>query len=150
MGLPDSSGGASASRAADLEVSGELLTTFVNRVDAVLRKLQESAGNPTKVSAQGIRKTSLGNVPDASTFPEAHRLYEQYDRVHQELTSLSKTLHLQIEATGIAVQGAAHGFDSLEEEQRQRFWAIQAEIRDIEQAQSNRAHTQDSKTGWSL
>ncbi|MFF0159541.1 hypothetical protein ACFYRY_18695 [Streptomyces sp. NPDC005263] len=146
MGLPDSSGGASASRAADLEVSGELLTQFVNRVDAVLRKLQASAGNPTKVSAQGIRKTSLGNVPDTSTFPEAHRLYEQYDRVHQELTSLSKTLHLQIEATGIAVQGAAHGFDNLEEEQRQRFWAIQTEIRDIQQAQGNRLHTHDSKT----
>ncbi|MEV2217928.1 hypothetical protein AB0H86_41975 [Streptomyces sp. NPDC050997] len=146
MGLPDSTGGASASRAADLEVSGELLTDFVNRVDAVLRKLGESAGNPTKVSAQGIRKASLGNVSDAATFPEAHSLYMQYERVHQELTSLSKTLHLQIEATGIAVQGAAHGFDGLEEEQRQRFWAIQAEIRGIQQAQGDRLHTHDSKT----
>ena len=150
MGLPDSTGGASASRAADLEVSGELLTSFVNRVDAVLRKLQESAGNPAKVSAQGIKKASLSNMSDASAFPEAQGLYEQYNRVHQELTSLSKTLHLQIEATGIAVQGAAHGFDKLEEEQRQRFWAIQAEIRDIQQAQGNRLHTHDSKTGARL
>jgi hypothetical protein len=150
VGLPDSTGGASASSAADLEVSGELLTQFVNRVDAVLRKLEESAGNPTKVSAQGIRKTSLSSGSGDATFPEAVRLYEQYDRVHQELTSLSRTLHLQIEATGIAVQGAANGFDALEEEQRQRFWAIQAEIRDLQEAKDDRLHSHDAKTGARL
>ncbi|GAX51471.1 hypothetical protein AQJ27_21880 [Streptomyces olivochromogenes] len=142
----DMVGGVSATRAADLETSGELLTAFVNRVDAVLRDLEGSAGNPTKVSAQGIRLTSLSNGSEG-VFPEAHDLYKQYDRVHQELTSLSKTLHLQIEATGIAVQGAAHGFDKLEEEQRQRFWAIQAEIQDIQDAKDGKLQTRDSKTG---
>ena len=80
------------------------------------------------MSAQGIRKTSLSNGP-APTFPEATNLYDQYHRVHEELTFLSKTLHLQIEATAIAVQGAAHGFENLEEEQRQRFWAVPEGVR---------------------
>lgn len=142
----DMVGGVSATRAADLEVSGDLLTAFVSRVDAVLRDLEGSAGNPTKVGAQGIRKSSLSSASE-SVFPEAYNLYAQYDRVHQELTSLSKTLHLQIEATGIAVQGAAHGFDKLEEEQRQRFWAIQAEIRDIQDVKDHKQHTHGSKTG---
>lgn len=123
----DMVGGVSATRAANLEASGEALDKFVNRVDAVLSALESSAGNPTKVGAQTIRPTSLTSG-SASVFPEAHGLYNQYNRVHAELTSLSKSLHLQIEAIGIAVQGAHRGFDKLEEEQRQRFWAIQMEI----------------------
>jgi hypothetical protein len=35
-----------------------------------------------------------------AAFPEAQGPYDQYTRVHQELTVLSKTLHLQIEAIG--------------------------------------------------
>ncbi|WLW51821.1 hypothetical protein [Streptomyces sp. YU58] len=149
MGLPDSTGGASATGAKDLEVSGELLKDFVKRVDAVLRQLEGSAGNPTKVSAQGIKKTSLSSG-SAPAFPEATNLYDQYHRVHDELTFLSKTLHLQIEATAIAVQGAAHGFESLEEEQRQRFWAIQSEIQDMQDARDGKLHSNEAKTGARL
>jgi hypothetical protein len=59
-------------------------------------------------------------------------LYEQYNAVHERLTTLSKTLHLQIEAIGIAVQGAHQGFENLEEEQRRRFWEIQMEIKGLQ------------------
>ncbi|MFD7438973.1 hypothetical protein [Streptomyces sp. NPDC059861] len=121
----------SAARAADLEASGEALGDFVSRVDAVLRTLEESAGNPSRVGAQTIRATSLSNGR-ADVFPEAHSLYTQYNNVHEHLTTLSKTLHLQIEAIGIAVKGASIGFDKLEEEQRRRFWAIQWEIDQIQ------------------
>ncbi|MFC0056903.1 hypothetical protein [Streptomyces actinomycinicus] len=120
----------SATRAANLEASGHALDKFVGQVDEVLGALEKSAGNPTKVSAQTIRSTSLTSGAE-SVFPEAHGLYKQYTRVHHELTTLSKTLHLQIEAIGIAVHGAHKGFDSLEEEQRQRFWAIQTEIKEL-------------------
>ncbi|AKJ10397.1 hypothetical protein ABB07_10305 [Streptomyces incarnatus] len=123
----DMVGGVSATRAANLEASGEALDAFVKRVDNVLKTLEGSAGNPAKVEAQKIRPTSLTSGA-ADIFPEAHGLYHQYTRVHDELTKLSRNLHLQIEAIGIAVQGAHVGFDNLEEEQRQRFWAIQAQI----------------------
>ncbi|MDX3846397.1 hypothetical protein ACSCB1_12995 [Streptomyces europaeiscabiei] len=139
----DMAGGVSAARAANLEVSGEALDKFVKRVDAVLRDLETSAGNPTKVGAQTIRPTSLSAGADG-IFPEAGGLYAQYDRVHQELTFLSKTLHLQIEATAIAVQGAHRGFDNLEEELRQRFYAIQGQIREI---QDGKQRTNDGRSG---
>ncbi|WP_216589783.1 hypothetical protein [Streptomyces brasiliscabiei] len=138
-------GGVSAARAANLEASGEALDKFVKRVDAVLRDLETSAGNPTKVGAQTIRATSLSTGAD-SVFPEAHGLYAQYNRVHQELTSLSKTLHLQIEATAIAVQGAHRGFDNLEEELRRRFYAIQGEIKEIQDAKGGQQRVGDSRT----
>ncbi|WP_328836753.1 hypothetical protein [Streptomyces europaeiscabiei] len=141
----DMAGGVSAARAANLEASGEALDKFVKRVDAVLRDLETSAGNPTKVGAQTIRSTSLSAGADG-VFPEADGLYTQYNRVHQELTSLSKTLHLQIEATAIAVQGAHRGFDNLEEELRQRFYAIQGEIREIQDAKDGKQRVGDDRT----
>jgi hypothetical protein len=130
-------GGVSAARAANLEVSGEALTTFMKRVDAVLRNLESSAGSPNRVGAQTINRGSLSC--GSGGFQEAHDLYEQYHAVHAKLTSLSKTLHLQIEAIGIAVLGAHRGFGNLEQEQRRRFWEIQAEIRTL-QPKSKHAH----------
>jgi hypothetical protein len=59
---------------------------------------------------------------------------------------LSKVLHLQIEAIGIAVRGAQHGFDNLEEDQRRRFWQIQVQIRDLQAKQG----PNDSKGGATL
>nr|WP_307718364.1 hypothetical protein [Streptomyces sp. JHA26] len=134
----------SAARAANLEVTGEALSTFVKRVDAVLSNLEGSPGNPTRVGAQTIKSTSLAQDPAA--FPEAHALYVQYNQVHEKLTSLSKTLHLQIEAIGIAVRGAHVGFDNLEEEQRRRFWAIQLQIKGLADDRK-RAEGEDSAGG---
>ncbi|MFF8596860.1 hypothetical protein ACF061_36675 [Streptomyces sp. NPDC015220] len=142
----DMVGGVSTTRAANLEASGEALATFVKRVDAVLRDLEGSAGAPTKVGAQTIRLSSL-SAGSESVFPEAHDLYTQYRSVHEELISLSKTLHLQIEAIGIAVQGADHGFENLEEEQRRRFWEIQTQIKEI---QDPKQRSNDAKGGATL
>ena len=142
----DMVGGVSAARAANLEVTGEALSTFVKRVDGVLTTLEGSPGNPTRVGAQTIKPGSLAGNPSA--FPEAHDLYLQYNQVHEKLTSLSKTLHLQIEAIGIAVRGAHVGFDNLEEEQRRRFYAIQMQIKGLQDAGDGKQRTEgDNTTG---
>ncbi|MFF4020954.1 hypothetical protein [Streptomyces sp. NPDC001843] len=125
----DMGGGVSA---ANLEASGDALKKFVSRVDAVLRDLEASAGNPKRLGAQAIRQGSLSS--GAGTFHEADALYATFNSVHESLTTLSKTLHLQIEAMGIAVLGAKGTFDEVEEEQRRRFWEIQAEIRQLQDA----------------
>ncbi|MEV5317766.1 hypothetical protein AB0K92_08875 [Streptomyces sp. NPDC052687] len=128
----DMVGGASAARKADLEASNEALKKFVSQVDEVLQRLEGSAGNPKRVSAQTISASSLSNG-GAGVFPEAHSLYTQYNSVHEQLTTLSKTLHMHIEAIGIAVKGAAHGYTALEDDVRRRFYEIQAEIKEIRQ-----------------
>ncbi|WP_432139392.1 DUF2563 family protein [Streptomyces sp. bgisy154] len=146
-------GGVSSRRATDLKASSEALTTFVKRVDAILTDLEQSAGSPTRVGAQTINAGSL-NSGSMAAFPEAQGLYSQYQRVHQELTALSKILHLQIEAIGIAVRGAYVGFENLEEEQRQRFHAIQTQIRETQDAKdlaSNGAErTNEARTSGGL
>ncbi|MFG2358134.1 hypothetical protein [Streptomyces sp. NPDC048521] len=119
----DMVGGVSA---ANLEASGDALKKFVTRVDGVLRDLEKSPGAPTRLQDQSIGQGSLSSA--AGTFHEADALHKTFNAVHERLTSLSRTLHLQIEAIGIAVLGAKGTFDNLEEEQRRRFWEIQAEI----------------------
>ncbi|WP_323376875.1 hypothetical protein [Streptomyces sp. RB17] len=116
--------------AANLKVSGDALTQFVKTVDSVLKDLEGSAGNPARVGEQTIRHTSLRG--GSAAFHEADALYGTFNAVHEELTNLSKALHLQIEAIGIAVKGANGTFDNLEEEQRRRFYEIQAEIRQLD------------------
>jgi hypothetical protein len=128
----DMAGGVSATRAANLEASGDALKKFVSQVDAVLRQLEGSAGNPGRVGAQAIRQGSLSS--GVAGFHEADALYGTFNAVHEKLTNLSKTLHLQIEAIGIAVLGAKGTFEGLEEEQRQRFWEIQTEIQGLQDA----------------
>ncbi|MGP4047229.1 hypothetical protein [Streptomyces sp. 2A115] len=124
--LPADMGGASGSGSADLKVGLEALATFKKRVDTVLATFEGSPGSSTKVAAQKISRASFSG--EGATFAEATGLYAQYDRVHERLTSLSKTLGLQIEALWIAVHGAEIGFGNLEEEQRRRFWEIQSQV----------------------
>ncbi|MFI2206884.1 hypothetical protein ACH47Z_40475 [Streptomyces sp. NPDC020192] len=133
------SGGSSG---ADLEASRDALKRFVGKVDAVLSTLEKSAGNPARVGEQTIRQTSLSSGPGG--FAEAEDLYSAFNTVHERLTTLSKTLHLQIEATNIAVMGAKGTFEGLEEEQRRRFYEIQTEIADLKSS-SKRAG--DGETG---
>src|SRR5689334_16626170 len=106
----------------DLEKGMEALTTFKKRVDAMLTEFEGSHGSSTKIADQQIARTSFS--AGTAAFPEADGLFTQYHRVHEHLTSLSKSLGHQIEAMGIAAYGADIGFDNLDEEMRQRFWAI--------------------------
>ncbi|MER5558197.1 hypothetical protein ABT071_06225 [Streptomyces sp. NPDC002506] len=140
---------------ADLSRGLEALKTFKGRVDTVLTTFEDSHGSPTKLASQQIPRASFS--AGGAAFPEADGLHTQYHRAHEHLTSLSKSLGLQIEAMGIAVHGADVGFDNLDEETRQRFWAIQSKIDyDADAAQRAKAGHPDtertddktSRTGW--
>ncbi|MET9364020.1 hypothetical protein ABZX93_24335 [Streptomyces sp. NPDC006632] len=140
---------------ADLSRGLEALKTFKGRVDTVLTTFEESHGSATKLASHQIPRASFSAA--GAAFPEADGLYTQYHRVHEHLTSLSKSLSLQIEAMGIAVHGADVGFDNLDEETRQRFWAIQSKIDyDADTAKRAKAGHPDAQrtddrtsgTGW--
>ncbi|WPO71002.1 MULTISPECIES: hypothetical protein [unclassified Streptomyces] len=133
------------------------MKTFRRRVNTLLTEFEGSAAGPSKVGGQKIPRAAFSG--GGSSFPEADGLYSQYDQVHERLTSLSSMLGQQIEAMGIAVHGADVGFDNLEDDLRQRFWAIQAKV-DREQVPTGRGgsgrpddqggHGSDkSDAGWS-
>lgn len=118
---------ADAGASADLRRGAEALKIFKKRVDAILDNFESSPGYATHVANQTIARTAFSGLGD---FGEADHLSTQYNRVHERLTSLSKSLAHQIEALGIAVHGADVGFDNLEEDLRHRFWQLQAQIRE--------------------
>ncbi|MCW7946872.1 hypothetical protein AAW14_34080 [Streptomyces hygroscopicus] len=118
--LPADAGGG-----ADLRRGLEALKTFKKRVDGLLANFEGSAGSSAKVAAHTISRPSFSGTGD---FAEATGLHTEYERVHEHITTLSKTLRLQIEALQIAVQGADIGFDNLEEDLRRRFWEIRTEV----------------------
>lgn len=132
---------------ADLRRGLEALTTFKKRVDGVLSNFEGSAGSSTKVGAHTISPASFCGT---GNFGEAKGLHTQYERVHERVTSLSKSLGLQIEALRIAVHGADVGFDNLEEKLRHRFWEIRTQIsREQTEALREKAAAEAARDGKS-
>jgi hypothetical protein len=100
------------------------LSTFKKRVDDLLTAFEGSAGGSSKVAAHSLPESAFGT----GNFPEAKALHLEYERVHERITSLSKSLGLQLEAMQIAVHGVDVTFDNLDEEQRYRFHEIRTEV----------------------
>lgn len=138
-------GGGGTSGGSDLERGVGALQRFQQRVIQLLGDLEEGAAGKTKVAAQTVPR---GSFSDSSmTFHEADEFFRQYNRVHSELVSLSKSLGDQIQMLRIAVHGAEVGFDNLEEDMRRRFHSIQTRVLQEQQAQQekqDKAHGEKS------
>ncbi|MGW6272411.1 hypothetical protein [Streptomyces sp. NPDC055060] len=122
----DGRGGTAPSSDVDLKRGLDALKDFRRRIDTLLTEYEGSAGGSTEVGALRLSRGAFSG--EGSAFPAADGLYSQYDQVHERLTSLSKMLGKQIDALSIAVRGVDVGFDNLDEDLRQRFWAIQTDI----------------------
>ncbi|MET9774881.1 hypothetical protein ABZ023_11555 [Streptomyces sp. NPDC006367] len=136
--------------AADVRRGVMALSTFKKRVDDLLKNFEESAGGPSKVSTHSLPESAFGS----GAFPEGKRLHLEYERVHERITALSKSLGLHLEAMQIAVHGVDVTFDNLEEEQRQRFHEIRAvanQTREemLEERLKQENHADKTDAGWS-
>lgn len=136
--LPPEAGGG-----ADLRRGVEALTTFKKRVDTILKSFESSPGSSKHVANHRISRAALGGH---AGFGQADDLFAKYNEVHERLTTLSRSLGLQIEAMGIAVHGADIGFNNLEDDQRRRFYEIQAQIRANDKNPNARKHN-DAQQG---
>lgn len=144
--IPADGGGVSTAAAADLKVGSEVLKTFKQRVDKILRDFETSAGSSGKVGDQQISRSAI--TSGSSAFIEADVLHLQYEQVHTRIMSLSKMLGMQIEAMSIASHGAEIGFANLEEDQRRRFWEIQTHIDRAKDPKDGRSDVKDSQGSW--
>lgn len=132
--------------AADVRRGVMALSTFKKRVDDLLKTFEESAGGATKVGSHSLPESAFGS----GAFPEGKQLHLEYERVHERITALSKSLGLQLEAMQIAVHGVDVTFDNLEEEQRLRFHEIRTEVNEtreemLRDARGNRADKTDAE-----
>jgi hypothetical protein len=141
-------GGGASTGGSDLERGVGALKNFQTRVNKLLAELEGGAAGNKKVAAQTVARTSLSG--SNATFAEADGLYAQYNRVHQSLVSLSKTLGDQIETLSIGVHAAEVGFDNVEEDVRRRYVRIQTRIVEERKAQQERGKSgaSNSEQGW--
>jgi len=135
----------------DLHKGVGALEKFQQSVNALLRELESSAAGKTEVAAQKVSRASLSG--HNACFAEADGLYTQYNRVHESLVTLSKSLGDQIEYLSLGVHAAAVGFDNVDDETRRRFHEIRADLdAERERAQGEKPTKPeqprtDSKTG---
>ncbi|WP_299533133.1 hypothetical protein [uncultured Streptomyces sp.] len=122
----DGGGGSPTKKTADLERGVGALEKFKKKVDALLADFDGSAAGGTTVAAQRVSRSSFSG--SNAGFAEADGLYTQYNRVHESLVSLSRSLGDQIEYLSIGVYAAAVGYDDVDDDMRRRFYEIQARI----------------------
>ncbi|MFE9095585.1 hypothetical protein [Streptomyces sp. NPDC007264] len=134
--LPADTGGG----AADVRRGLMALSTFKKRVDDLLTAFENSAGGSSKVAAHRLSETAFG----MGDFPEAKALHREYERVHERITSLSKSLGLQLEAMQIAVHGVDVTFDNLEQDLRYRFHEIRTEVNQAREEMLNERIERDN------
>ncbi|WP_406391725.1 hypothetical protein [Streptomyces sp. NBC_00887] len=137
----------------DLRRGVGALEQFQKRVNALLTDLEGSAAGKSKVAAQTVSRTSLSG--QNACFAEADGLYSQYNRVHESLVTLSKSLGDQIEYLSLGVHAAAVGFDNVDDDTRRRFYEIQTRLdteRERAQAEKTTKPEQNadkqSDAGW--
>ncbi|WSV67552.1 hypothetical protein OG623_08240 [Streptomyces sp. NBC_01012] len=99
---------------------------FQKSVNALLADLESSPAGKSKVAAQTVSRNAFSG--QNASFAEADGLYVQYNRVHESLVTLSKSLGEQIEYLSLGVHAAAVGFDNVDEDTRRRFYEIQAHM----------------------
>jgi hypothetical protein len=122
--MPDSKG----TGGSDIDFQKSALTAFQTRVNTLLTNLEAGAASGTKVAAQKVARESFAGTNFC--FMEADALYGQYNRVHDALVTLSRSLGDQIEALSLGVRGAESNFNNVDEDVRHRFAVIQARIED--------------------
>ncbi|MFF2730861.1 hypothetical protein ACFVS9_23550 [Streptomyces sp. NPDC058008] len=110
----------------DLRKGVGALEKFQKSVNALLAELESSPAGKSKVAAQAVSRSSLSG--QNTCFAEADGLYTQYNRVHESLVTLSKSLGDQIEYLSLGVHAAAVGFDNVDDDTRRRFYEIQADL----------------------
>jgi hypothetical protein len=125
--------GIGATMAQQLRVEGETLTTFKNRVNDLLTRLEESKAAPHRIADGAMPAGRLGN------FDEAHALHGAYTQVHSQLENLSKMLALQIEGLMVTVDASKTNYHNLDDDVRDRLHRIRVE--------ANKLVVDQSRTG---
>ncbi|WP_250405583.1 hypothetical protein [Streptomyces cellostaticus] len=113
--------GVGAAVAQQLRVEGETLTTFKNRVDDLLTRLEKSKAAPHRIADGTLPAGRLGN------FDEADALHGAYTQVHSQLERLSRMLALQIEGLMVTVDASKADYRNLDDGVRDRLHRIRVE-----------------------
>ncbi|MFF2628782.1 hypothetical protein ACFVUN_23800 [Kitasatospora griseola] len=99
-----------------VKVEVENLQTFKNKVDQILRELDDSVASRGEVSQQTLATGQLGQ-----NFNQADDLMTAYNTVHATLERLSQSLAAQIAAMSASIGKASGNYSNADAEQEARF-----------------------------
>ncbi|MEV4435071.1 hypothetical protein [Streptomyces sp. NPDC049555] len=137
MNTRDSAGQASTpSGNGHLAKEAETLTTFKNRIDEALAKLEKSSASPKTIGDQKVPPQTFGQ-----NFGSAQQLAALYDKVHARLELLSKQFGDQVEAMGLAAVIAERGYDGVDADEAARMRAIQKRAGEYERQLTGKGGT---------
>ncbi|MFJ7065274.1 hypothetical protein [Streptomyces sp. NPDC101115] len=108
-----------------LEVGDVTLLTFQSRMQKLVDELKGSPAEHTKIGEQKVTAASYG-----TGFSAASELHGAYEKVRTRLEELTKIFGETIEAMGIRAQIAHKGYDGVDQEELDRFRAIQKTTKD--------------------
>ncbi|MFG3348452.1 hypothetical protein ACGF1Z_25765 [Streptomyces sp. NPDC048018] len=104
----------------DLEVEDVTLQTFQTRMQKIVDDLKGSPAEHKKIGEQKVTESSYG-----TGFAAAGELHGAYEKVRTRLEELTKIFGETIEAMGIRAQIADKGYTGVDQEQLERYKAIQ-------------------------
>lgn len=119
----------------DVKVELDTLTTFANRIEALLQTMEGSAAAPDKLQAQKLPGKALISGAYSEHVAEAVALTAAYDKVHTQLVKLHSDFTSQIEAMKLAVAKTASTYAANEQATADAHRAVQA---NLDGAASNR------------
>ncbi|MFE5619004.1 hypothetical protein [Streptomyces sp. NPDC056470] len=96
------------------------LQSFYSRMQKLVEELKGSPAEHTKIGEQKVTAASYG-----TGFAAATELHSAYEKVRTRLEELTRTFGETIEGMGLAATIADKGYTGVDEEERQRYAAIQ-------------------------
>ncbi|MEU6661020.1 hypothetical protein [Streptomyces sp. NPDC046821] len=117
-----------AGAAADIVTELESFTKFQQRVDELIRNLSGSDADSKKLGQEPLSRHQFGG--GAGDWGAAAGLFTSYQTVLTELQHLSKILSDSIEGMGLAVLASHKGYQTIDEDLRDRLQAIKTETKD--------------------
>ncbi|MEV4949651.1 hypothetical protein [Streptomyces sp. NPDC053755] len=108
-----------------LEVGEVTLQSFYTRMQKLVEELKGSPAEHKKIGEQKVTAASYG-----TGFAAATELHTAYEKVRTRLEELTRTFGETLEAMGIAANIADKGYTGVDEEERERYAAIQKRHKD--------------------
>ncbi|MBV6698697.1 hypothetical protein KV557_16460 [Kitasatospora aureofaciens] len=146
--LPNISDLVSAFGKQDVKVEIDTLTTFANKIEALLQTMEGSAAAPDKLQEQKLTGKALISGAYSGDVVEATALTAAYDKVHTQLVKLHTDFVSQIEAMKTAVAKTAGSYAGNEEATAAAHKAVATSYGPVTQATGANRPAHDGFQGW--
>lgn len=137
--------GGSASGARSVAYNSETMLEFKKGIDELIVMLTESPADPKKMAAEPVTRNQFGG--GGAAWAEASGIFNSYDTVLTQLTTLSGVLGDCLEGMGIAVVMSKDGFEQTDDDIKYRMLQISQRAIDVKAKAEAEAAKKETEAG---